>query len=145
MIFIYLPFIVLKNDLISSRKSETKINRMGFNTTVKPTSILKSFVTTWTNFWERTSISGLSNASGSKSRYRTYLWVLIFAIFTVLTIVGLDEVFKDYSAFPVTTSVTVKHNNQVYIYNFDRLSKMNKREKYANILFLGNTQNYIIC
>ena len=99
---------------ISSRKSETKVNRMGFNNTVKTTTMFKSWLTTWNNFWERTSISGLSNASGAKSRYRRYFWILIFAIFTVMTIRGLDDVFKDYEAHPVMTSVTVKHNNQVY-------------------------------
>ena len=82
------------------------------------TTLFKSFAKTWRNFWNNTSISGLSNANGTSSRWRRYLWISIFAAFAVLTIVGLNDVFKDYTAYPVITSVTVKNNNQVKIINF---------------------------
>ena len=86
---------------------------MGTEYNSHTTTLFTSFSKTWKNFWNNTSISGLSNANGTSSRWRRYLWISIFAAFAVLTIVGLDDVFKDYTAYPVITSVTVKHNNQV--------------------------------
>ena len=95
---------------ISRRKSRNESSKMG---TASTSTLFKSLLKTWNNFWKHTSISGLSNANGSASRWRRYLWMIVFGVFTFLTIIGLESVFKDYSQFPVITSVTVKHNNQV--------------------------------
>ena len=70
------------------------------------------FFETWESFWQKTNIAGLSNARTDQG-WRRYVWVLIFALFTVLTITGLADVCKDYATYPVTTSVTVEHHNQV--------------------------------
>ena len=67
----------------------------------------------WDSFWQRTSISGVSNAGAASSVLRRTCWIIIFTLFSVLTCLGLWNVIYDYSLYPVTTSVTVKHQNQV--------------------------------
>ena len=68
---------------------------------------------TWDEFWKRTTISGMSNARKSNSGFRRTIWMTFFAIFTIFTFIGLSNVIDDYKTYPVTTSVTVKHNDQV--------------------------------
>ena len=79
----------------------------------KNEKISKVLSKTWNEFWQQTSISGISNARGTRSVWRRNLWLLIFAIFTILTITSLQSVIKDFISHPVTTFVTVKHHNQV--------------------------------
>ena len=78
------------------------------------TSACDALWKTWDEFWERTNISGMCNARSSKSGFRTKLWMIIFAVFTVLTFTGISNVIEDFSRYPVVTFVTVEHNNQVH-------------------------------
>ena len=68
---------------------------------------------TWDEFWKRTTISGMSNARKSNSGVRRAIWMTLFAVFAILTFTGLSNVIGDFKRYPVTTSVTVKHNDQV--------------------------------
>ena len=65
-------------------------------------------------FWERTSISGLSNA-GIKShhRFRRACWMVIFLVFSGLTFYGLWNVIYDYLEYPVVTSVRIENKEAV--------------------------------
>ena len=87
------------------------------STTRKSTNLSKDWKdilwNTWDEFWKRTTISGMSNARKSNSGFRRTIWMTFFAIFTVFTFIGLSNVIDDYKTYPVTTSVTVKHNDQV--------------------------------
>ena len=65
------------------------------------------------NFWERTQISGVSHAKAAPSSFRSIIWMAIFTTFTAFTVIGVYEVANDYMKRPVTTSVTVKYQNQV--------------------------------
>ena len=64
-------------------------------------------------FWKRTNISGMCNARSSSSRFRTYFWMTIFAVFLGFTCNGIVDVFYDFYSYPVVTKVTVEHRNQV--------------------------------
>ena len=79
------------------------------------------FWQTWDVFWKKTSISGLSNAGTSNSLFRRTCWTLIFTVFFVFTCMGLQQVIEDYLSFPVTTTVTVKHQNRVILYTLNIL------------------------
>ena len=68
---------------------------------------------TWDIFWHRTSISGVSNAGIARSGFRRVCWMVLFTFFTVLTAIGFYNVVYDFAQYPVTTSVTVKYQNQV--------------------------------
>ena len=68
---------------------------------------------TWDIFWHRTSISGVSNAGIARSGFRRVCWMVLFTFFSVLTGIGFYNVVNDFAQYPVTTSVTVKHQNQV--------------------------------
>ena len=68
---------------------------------------------TWDIFWHRTSISGVSNAGIARSGFRRVCWMVLFTFFSVLTAIGFYNVVYDFAQYPVTTSVTVKHQNQV--------------------------------
>ena len=70
---------------------------------------------TWKYFWQRTGISGISNAREAKSSLRTKVWTIIFALFSIFTISGIYNILQDYSDWPVTTSITVKNQNQVIL------------------------------
>ena len=39
--------------------------------------------------------------------------MVMLAVFTVLTITGLKTVIDEFQSYPITTSVTVEHRNQV--------------------------------
>ena len=73
---------------------------------------------TWKLFWQRTGISGMSNAREAKSNLRTKIWTIIFALFSTFTISGIYNILHDYSDWPVTTSITVKNQNQVILIPF---------------------------
>ena len=68
---------------------------------------------TWDIFWHRTSISGVSNAGIARSGFRRVCWMVLFTFFSVLTAIGFYNVVYDFAQYPVTTSVTVKYQNQV--------------------------------
>ena len=76
---------------------------------------------TWDVFWQRTSISGVSNAGIATSVFRRTCWMMLFTFFSILTIYGLYNVITDYIKYPVTTSVTVKHQNQVFKFGISYL------------------------
>ena len=69
----------------------------------------------WENFSRITSISGVSNAGISTSFFRRTCWMVVFTFFSLLTVMGLKNVIDDYLAYPVTTSVEIKHQNRVII------------------------------
>ena len=79
----------------------------------KPKSLYKILWGTWDKFWQHTTISGVSNAGGSSSGLRRYIWMILFALFASFTFVGLKNNISDYIRYPVMTSVTVRHQNQV--------------------------------
>ena len=83
----------------------------------KSKSLYKILWDTWDKFWQRTTISGVSNAGGSSSGFRRYIWMILFALFASFTFVGLKNNISDYIRYPVMTSVTVQHQNQVQTYN----------------------------
>ena len=87
------------------------------STTSKSTNLSRDWKVilwnTWDEFWKRTTISGMSNARKSNSGIRRAVWMSFFAIFSIFTFIGLSNVIDDYKTYPVTTSVTVKHNDQV--------------------------------
>ena len=68
----------------------------------------------WDAFWKRTSISGINNAGSSASGFRRWIWMVIFVLFIALTFTGLKDVIDEFWSYPVLTSVTVKHHNQVH-------------------------------
>ena len=68
---------------------------------------------TWDDFWKRTNISGMCNARSSHSNFRRILWMIVFAVFTILTFTGLRNVIDEIMSYPVITLLTVEHQNQV--------------------------------
>ena len=64
-------------------------------------------------FWKRTNISGISNAGSTKSTFRRTCWMVTFTIFLITTIMGFREVFREYFANQVVTSVTIEHQDKV--------------------------------
>ena len=85
----------------------------------KSKSLHKILWDTWDKFWQHTTISGVSNAGGSSSGLRRYIWMILFALFASFTFVGLKNNISDYIRYPVMTSVTVRHQNQVQNRNVD--------------------------
>ena len=75
--------------------------------------VLNDLWRTTDEFWKKTTISGLSNARKSNSGFRRWVWMVMLAVFTVLTITGLKTVIDEFQSYPITTSVTVEHRNQV--------------------------------
>ena len=86
---------------------------------LKNIQIAENFTTITRNtlgyFWERTQLSGVSHAKAASSRLRATVWFAILILFTVFTAIGVYEVISDYLKRPVTTSVTLKYQNQVKI------------------------------
>ena len=95
----------------------TRWMMMQENKKEKSKSLYKILWDTWDKFWQHTTISGVSNAGGSSSGFRRYIWMILFALFASFTFVGLKNNISDYIRYPVMTSVTVKHQNQVQTYN----------------------------
>ena len=60
----------------------------------------------------------MSNAREAKSNVRAKIWMIIFALFSILTINGIYNILDDYSDWPVTTSITVRNQNQVILIPF---------------------------
>ena len=75
----------------------------------------------WKTFWETTTIPGITNARDRRSKPKSKIWMAIFTVFSILTLLAVKNVVHEYTLYPVSTSVTVKHQNQVrgirYIYN----------------------------
>ena len=67
----------------------------------------------WKAFWEKTNISGICNARTSNTASRRNFWIVIFALFTILTFTGLKNVIDEITNYPVITLLTVKNQNQV--------------------------------
>ena len=81
----------------------------------------------WQAFWEKTNIPGICNARTSNTESRRNFWIVMFALFTILTFSGLSYVIDEITSYPVITLLTVKNQNQVGA---------------INVKFFGNT---IIC
>ena len=94
----------------------TRWMMMQENKKEKSKSLYKILWDTWDKFWQHTTISGVSNAGGSSSGLRRYIWMILFALFASFTFVGLKNNISDYIRYPVMTSVTVRHQNQVQKY-----------------------------
>ena len=94
-------------------------------------------------FWERTSISGLSNA-GNKSHhwFRRVCWMAIFIVFSGLTFYGLWNVINDYLEYPVVTSVRIENKEAVCSFiksnslEFSQIVEF-KSISYFHLLFIG--------
>ena len=67
----------------------------------------------WNEFWAKTNISGICNARTSNSESRRNFWIVIFALFIILTFTGLRNVIDEITNYPVITLLTVKNQNQV--------------------------------
>ena len=79
----------------------------------KSDSFIAVLSKTWKSFWQRTDISGMTNAREAQSSLRKKIWMVLFTVFSLLTFSAMYHVFHDYSLHPVTTSITVKYQNQV--------------------------------
>ena len=74
--------------------------------------------TTWDNFWQDTSISGVNNAGKArKSALRRIIWIVVFSLGLVGTIWALYTVYADYILYPVTTTITIQHKDKVFLKN----------------------------
>ena len=79
--------------------------------------IFGTFWGTYDDFWQETSISGISNAGkargGKTSIIRRIVWLLIFTFFFIFTMYNVVDIMNDYFEYGVSYSVYVKHENQV--------------------------------
>ena len=121
--FNYLTFLNYSNIML--RISNTNSN-----------SFIAVLSQTWKRFWQRTDISGMTNAREAQSSLRMKIWMVLFAVFSLLTISAMYHVFHDYSLHPVTTSITVRHQNQV-------VKKHIKTFKFLEILKIGHYHFHI--
>ena len=55
----------------------------------------------------------MTNAREAQSSLRKKIWIVLFTVFSILTISAMYHVLHDYSLHPVTTSITNKYQNQV--------------------------------
>ena len=81
-------------------------------------------------FWQRTSISGISNAGSTKSAFRRTCWMIVFTVFLVITFTGFRGVLHEYFTYPVITSVTIVRQDQVM--------------KIVSLSFIFNYISYIV-
>ena len=90
-------------------------NREARNSKVNSNSfrVISLLSKTWKSFWQRTGISGMTNAREAQSSLRKKIWIVLFTVFSILTISAMYHVLHDYSLHPVTTSITNKYQNQV--------------------------------
>lgn len=75
---------------------------------------------TWKEFYERTNISGASNAGIAKNPLRKIIWMVVFIVGLAFTIQGVYVVIYKYLEFPVDTIIKLEHKNKVVLmlYNF---------------------------
>ena len=71
------------------------------------------FTVTWTQWWKKTSISGISNAANAKSTTRKLCWLTIFIILMVFTIFAVVGVFEIYLEYPVSTSMSLERHSKI--------------------------------
>ena len=55
----------------------------------------------------------MTNAREAQSSLRKKIWIVLFTVFSILTISAMYHVLHDYSLHPVTTSITNEYQNQV--------------------------------
>ena len=119
---VYGPLFYISNTTKPSKyeSSELKANKEeSWDVATKETNFSTAYNALWKTtdeFWKKTTISGLSNARKSNSGFRRSVWMLMLAVFVGLTITGLSNVIDDFKSYPITTSVTVEHRNQVYTF-----------------------------
>ena len=102
------------DNLKSQETKQTGLKFRGITIkSIKLSSVWNVLWRTTDNFWKRTTISGLSNARKSNSGFRRTIWMTLLTVFSILTFNGLSNVIDDFKRYPITTSVTVKHNDQV--------------------------------
>ena len=68
---------------------------------------------TWSGWWTKTSISGVSNAGNAKHLSRRICWMVIFIVLLVLTIYAVIGVFATYIAYPVETAISLKRFSNI--------------------------------
>ena len=65
------------------------------------------------SYGRESSIAGFNNAFKAKSRIRSILWITIFAILGIITIIQFVNVIVDYSQHPVITHIDLSHKPSV--------------------------------
>ena len=86
---------------------------MNSNTSSNSFHVLYLLSNKWNSFWQRTDISGMTNAREAQTNLRKKIWIVLSTVFIILTIAAMYHVLHDYSLHPVTTSITNKYQNQV--------------------------------
>ena len=107
--FTHIQYIYFTYTLGNYQNSEAR-NSMATPNSFHVISLLSK---TWKSFWQRTDISGMTNAREAQSSLRKKIWIVLFTVFSILTILALYHVLHDYSLHPVTTSITNQYQNQV--------------------------------
>lgn len=65
------------------------------------------------SYGRESSIAGFNNAFKAKSRIRSVLWITIFAVLGIMTIVQFVNVIVDYYQYPVITMIDLSHKPSV--------------------------------
>ena len=65
------------------------------------------------SYGRESSIAGFNNAFKAKSRIRSFLWITIFAVLGIMTIVQFVNVIVDYYQYPVITMIDLSHKPSV--------------------------------
>ena len=86
---------------------------MNSNTNSNSFHVIYLLSNTWKSFWQRTDIAGVTNAREAQSSLRKKIWIVLSTVFFILTVSSLYQVLHEYTHYPVTTSITVKYQNQV--------------------------------
>ena len=69
---------------------------------------------TWDAFWQETSISGVNNAGKARNSFlRRLCWIGVFILGAFATGFSMNIVITEYMDFPVTTTITIEHKDQV--------------------------------
>ncbi|KAF0294264.1 Amiloride-sensitive sodium channel subunit beta [Amphibalanus amphitrite] len=61
-------------------------------------------------YWGRTGVGGLSNAYSADWRPQRLIWLVLFAIGLVMTVMDVVDVIEDYYAFPHSTQMEVVYD-----------------------------------
>ena len=65
-------------------------------------------------FWQETAIAAISNAGKAKhSALRRAIWVVVFCVFSGITLSGVVEVFEKFLKYPTSTSLSIELVNTV--------------------------------
>ena len=90
------------------------------------------------NWAQESSIAGLNNAAKAKSKIRMFIWAIIFAFFSIMTLNNLVNVISDFYKYPVTTSINVTHKSQV---DFPAVTICNLNRSVSSYLHIWKRNN----